>query len=248
MRGILTYHSIDSSGSPVSVHPLTFRRHMEWFASGRVPVVPLERLLQLPPEAHAVALTFDDGFANFAEEAAPLLADSGLPATLFIVSDYVGRTNSWGGAPDPRVPVLPLLDWDALGRVAERGVTLGAHTRTHPHLTRLTPAQAEQQLGGALEHIEEELGCTVGDVSYPYGDVDDTVRSLARRFYARGVTTELRPLDATDDALLLPRLDAYYFQAPGRLENWGTAGFRRHLWLRAQGRRLRTALAGAGTW
>ena len=65
MRAILTYHSIDPSGSPISVSPAAFRRHIEWLASGRVRVVRLEELMRLPAGEDAVALTFDDGFAKF---------------------------------------------------------------------------------------------------------------------------------------------------------------------------------------
>ena len=97
MRAILTYHSIDASASPISVSKEVFASHVEWLATGRVRVTTVDELLRLPDSADAVALTFDDGFENFGEIAAPALARHALPSTLFIVSDYVGRTNAWGG-------------------------------------------------------------------------------------------------------------------------------------------------------
>ena len=75
MRAILTYHSIDSSGSPVSVSEETFRAHARFLGSGRVSVGPLADLPSLPDEEDAVALTFDDGFLNFSMLAMPLLSD-----------------------------------------------------------------------------------------------------------------------------------------------------------------------------
>ena len=96
MRAILTYHSIDDSGSPISVAPEEFRAHVRWLSSGLVRVVPLAELVTLPPEEEAVAITFDDAFQNFASVAAPLLYEHGLPATLFVVSGRVGRDNAWG--------------------------------------------------------------------------------------------------------------------------------------------------------
>ena len=56
MRAILTYHSIDESGSPISVAPAAFRRHVEWLASGRVRVVSLEEIVRLNDAVDAVAL------------------------------------------------------------------------------------------------------------------------------------------------------------------------------------------------
>jgi peptidoglycan/xylan/chitin deacetylase (PgdA/CDA1 family) len=246
MRAILTYHSIDRSGSPISVAPEEFRRHAAWLASGRVRVLPLADLAELAPDADAVALTFDDGFANFASEAAPLLAAHGLPATLYVVAGHVGGDNAWGGQSDPRVPRLPLLDWPALGRLAEQGVELGAHTRTHPHLTRVDADALEDELAGAAEAVRAETGRMPKSIAYPYGDVDARVAAAAGRRFGLGVTTELRALAAGEDSLRLPRLDMFYLRAPGRLEAWGTPRFAQRLWLRARARGLRALLSTVG--
>jgi peptidoglycan/xylan/chitin deacetylase (PgdA/CDA1 family) len=84
---------------------------------------------------------------------APLLKEYSLPATVFIVAGQVGRTNAWGGRADPRIPTLPLLGWERLALLGERGVRLGAHTMTHPHLTKLPPHALEDELAGAAELI-----------------------------------------------------------------------------------------------
>jgi peptidoglycan/xylan/chitin deacetylase (PgdA/CDA1 family) len=110
MRAILTYHSIDESGSAISISESVFRGHVSWLARGGVRVVSLDALMRLPADANAVALTFDDGFVNFGDIAAPLLADHGLPSTLFVVSDAVGKTNRWPGRADRGIPELPLLN------------------------------------------------------------------------------------------------------------------------------------------
>ena len=249
MRAILTYHSIDPSGSPISVAPEEFRSHVGWLAAGRVKVVPLAELLALPAEQDAVALTFDDGFVNFAEVAAPLLRDHGLPATVFVVSGHAGGSNAWGGRTDPRVPTLPLLDWEALGRLTEAGVTLGAHTRTHPHLTTVPVTRRSEELLGAAATIQERTGQRPEQFAYPYGDLDAGVVEAVRPVYRLAVTTELRALRASEDAVQLPRLDMFYLRAPGQLEGWGSARFSRTLWLRAQARRARSTLAAVlGGW
>ena len=69
MKAILTYHSIDPSGSPISVSPDAFEAHVRWLSTGRVRVVPLEELGQLSADVDAVAITFDDGFENFSTHA-----------------------------------------------------------------------------------------------------------------------------------------------------------------------------------
>jgi peptidoglycan/xylan/chitin deacetylase (PgdA/CDA1 family) len=246
MHAILTYHSIDASDSAISVTPEAFRRHVEWLAAGRVRVVPLAELAGLPEETDAVALTFDDAFANFGEVAAPLLKEHGLPATLFVVSDHVGGTNAWGGQDDPRVPTLPLLGWEALGRLQEDGITLGGHTRRHPHLTRLGAQELEDELCGSTERIQAETGRRPEEFAYPYGDLNDEVAAATGRVYARAVTTELRVMGRGEDPLRLPRLDMYYLRGPGQLEAFGTARFAGNIWMRAQARRVRAALGTLG--
>jgi peptidoglycan/xylan/chitin deacetylase (PgdA/CDA1 family) len=249
MRAILTYHSIDPSGSPISVSPEEFRSHVLWLASGRVKVVPLADLLALPGEQDAVALTFDDAFENFGGIAAGLLRDHSLPATLFVVAGHVGGNNAWGGRSDGRVPTLPLLDWDRLGRLTEGGVTLGAHTRRHPHLTRLSAAERSDELLGAAAEIRERTGHAPEQFAYPYGDLNPEVVEAVRPVYRLAVTTELRMLRAAEDAVQLPRLDMFYLRAPGRLEAWGSARFSSTLWLRAQARRARSTLSAViGGW
>ena len=246
MRAILTYHSIDSSGSPVSLSEEVFRAHVRFFGSGRVSVVPLADLPSLPDDKDAVALTFDDAFLNFMSSALPPLSHLGFPATIFVVSDAVGGTNAWGGRESPGIPTLPLMDWRDLEAVRNAGFEIGAHSRRHPDLTALAPAQLEDETAGCVERICSELGQRPRRFAYPYGAVNDAVARVARDVFAQSVTTELRLLAPADDPALLPRLDAWYFRRIGDLENWGSPAFRRRLWVRAQGRRVRALMTTGG--
>lgn len=248
MRAILTYHSLDSSGSPISMPPEAFRRQLEWLRQEQVNVVRVDELLMLPAAADAAALTFDDGFANFATEAWPLLREFGHPATLFVVTGHVGKDNRWqGGSGDAGIPVLPLLDWDALARLREAGVTLAAHTRSHPRLTTIDVTEVKAELSGPVEEMERRLGVRPDGLAYPYGNVNARIAAVANGTYRWGCTTEFRPLGPGENPLLLPRLDAWYFRNPARLGRWGSPGFRAWIWGRRQGRRLRASLGAAVT-
>lgn len=242
MRAILTYHSIDESGSPISISEAVFRSQIAWLAKGHVKVVSLEALMRMPTSANAVALTFDDGFVNFGDVAAPLLADHGLPATLFVVTDAAGRTNRWNGRPGRGVPELPLLNWESLRRLAEQGVELGAHTRTHPDLTRTPHEQLQDEILGSGDRIQVETGRAPTAFAYPYGAISDAAVGIVASRFAWGCTTEMRSVGANEARALLPRLDMYYLREAGQLERWGTIRFRCHLSLRASARRVRRGL------
>lgn len=241
MRGILAYHSIDDSGSVISIPPGLFSKQAEWLASGEVQVVPLEDIQRSPPESHSVAVTFDDGFANFASVAWPELRERQLPVTLFVVADYVGRTNNWN--PDSNIRPLPLLGWDELGRLAEEGVTLGSHTRTHPDLTRLDASRMEDEVAGSTERIHRETGVRPQTFAYPYGRHNLSVAETVSRVYESACTTELRFVQASDPTHLLPRIDMYYCRRHGKLETWESTGFRSYIAVRHLLRRVRSKLA-----
>ena len=245
LRAVLTYHSLDDSGSPISIEPASFAAHARWLASSAVRVVALETLVREvrggDDAGDAVALTFDDGFANFGEHAAPLLAELGLPATVFVVSAHAGRTNAWGGTPDDGIPTLPLLDGQALGRLSECGIALGGHTRTHARLDALSGAALEDEIAGGAEDMVAQLGRRPTAFAYPYGATShDATRCVGRHFEV-GVTTQFLPLGTGDDAVLLPRLDAYYFRRPDGLRHWGSVRFRAYLRVRATARAARAA-------
>lgn len=242
MRAILTYHSVDGSGSAISIDETAFRAHVAWLASGAVRVVPLGTITNGSAADDVVALTFDDAFRNFAEVAWPLLRERALPVTLFVVSEHAGGTNAWGGRDAAGIPTLPLMDWEALGRVAEEGVMLGAHSRTHADLRRLDADRLADEVAGSADALAARTGRRPAAFAYPYGSVDARVALAAARSYGQGCTTALRELAPADDPLQLPRLDACYLRDPGRLAGWGTASFRRYLRLRSGLRQVRAAL------
>ncbi len=241
MRAILTYHSIDPSGSPISCHPDAFDRHVSWFSSGRVKVTTIDELMTLPPSADAVAITFDDAFVNFRDLAAPKLLAHGIPVTVFVPTDHAGGTNAWRGTREPGIPALSILDWSALVRLQRNGVALGAHSRTHPDLTRISSAQLENELRGSAEIIERETGTRPTSFAYPYGRFDGRAEALVSAVYRFGCTVDFRLLDGHAAASSLPRLDTYYLQQPGRLETWGTPAFARFVMVRRRLRRIRRA-------
>jgi peptidoglycan/xylan/chitin deacetylase (PgdA/CDA1 family) len=246
MKAILTYHSLDTSGSPISVTPDAFARHVRWLASGAARVIPLSEIATHAGDEDVVAITFDDAIDNFASVAVPLLTEHALPVTVFVVSGHAGGTNAWSHGADVGIPRFQLLGWDSLGRLRERGVTLGAHTRSHPHLTQQDAAELVDEIAGCADDIERFTGFRPTTFAYPYGSVNAAVANGTRRHYECACTTRLAMVTATDDPMWLPRLDAFYFQKPGTLESWGSPRFRAYVGARAFARRVRSGLRSVG--
>jgi peptidoglycan/xylan/chitin deacetylase (PgdA/CDA1 family) len=246
MRAILAYHSVDDSGSPVSIAEPAFRRHVSWLATRGPRVVGVRELLRLPPHESAVALTFDDGFSNFGTLAWPVLRDHGLTATVYVPTDHAGGTNAWGNRSAPGIPTLPLLGWADLERLAQEGVRLGSHTCTHPHLTALSTAVLQEELERSANQLQARIGVRPDGLAYPYGSYDRRVSAAAAALYDHAVTADLRLLGAADDRHVLPRVDMYYLRANDLLAAWGTTRLRLYLGARAGARRVRTLMQAAG--
>lgn len=210
-RAILTYHSLDDSDSVISTRPGVFRRHMLSLAERRIPVAPLDRVLD---GEDALAITFDDGYRNFVDEALPILTELRFPAAVFVVTSHCGRVNSWDRAAD--VPALPLMDWDALRALPPGLVSLGSHGSAHLDLTRLTQPALRAELRESRHEIERQTGRAATQFAYPYGRWNQAVVEAARGEYALAVTTSLGYLPESPDPYRLPRIDAYYARSLAR--------------------------------
>ncbi len=138
---VLTYHSLDDTGSVISTSPVVFRDQMMLLRERGFRAVSLADLFSYwedgsQPE-RIVALTFDDGFRNAAQYAAPVLCELGFRATLFALPGLCGRENTWRGQL-PGIPKLPLLSWAELAELARSCFEIGSHGLTHRDLTVLS--------------------------------------------------------------------------------------------------------------
>ena len=207
---ILTYHSLDASGSVISIRPEAFREQMESLAETGARVAPLHAVCETPG---AIALTFDDGFRNFFEHAFPVLQRFRFPATVFIVSGYCGQQNNWPSQPKNNgIPAADLLRWSEVEELARAGIEIGAHTVTHPRMSLLSPQETEEELLRCRAAIEDRIGSPVRSFAYPYGESTPEVRAAVRRHFQWACGTRLSYLSPDSEAVDLPRIDMYYLQ------------------------------------
>ena len=240
---ILTYHSLDDSGSVISVSPPAFRAHMQALRDKGFSGIALGRLLDgwegrapLPPRP--VVLTFDDAFRSFADTARPVLEGARFGATVFAVAGRCGGTNDWPGQL-ARVPRLPLLSAADLRDAAAAGFEIGSHGLTHAALDGLSPAEAEREVVGSKRALEDALGRPVEVLAYPYGRSGAAVRVLAAAHYRASCGVQMAAARAGHDRHALPRIDVYYLRRPGVFRTLGTPLGRGYLAARAWARRLR---------
>jgi peptidoglycan/xylan/chitin deacetylase (PgdA/CDA1 family) len=195
---VLMYHNIaDPPGgkAPLGLYvpPGMFRFQMWYLKAAGFRVVPLSYVLSFIEGNHSekklVALTFDDGYQDFFENAYPVLVRYRYPSTVFLVSDLIGRENSW--EKDPRMGGRRLLDWGAIHEIKKKGVSFGSHSRTHPFLSGLSSETAKDEIYNSKAHLEERLQLPVDSFCYPYGDYDArAVEMVKGAGYTLAVTTK----------------------------------------------------------
>jgi peptidoglycan/xylan/chitin deacetylase (PgdA/CDA1 family) len=176
---ILTYHYIraynnpnDQLGIGLSVSPTEFKAQMDWLKTAGGHPVTLAQVMAainggpaLP--SHPVVLTFDDGYADFATAAAPVLVADGFVGTDFVVSGFMGRPRYMSEA--------------QVQQVSAEGMVIGAHTETHVELTAVSLATAWEQISGSKKALEQLLGEPILDFAYPYWAYNTAIAGLVAK-------------------------------------------------------------------
>jgi peptidoglycan/xylan/chitin deacetylase (PgdA/CDA1 family) len=242
---ILTYHSIDFSGSVVSCAPEEFADQMTYLSdegfrgvSLREAVTHRQRHDSWPEKS--VALTFDDGFANFYERALPVLVKHNFAATVFVISGHVNGLNDWA-APPAALGKQEMLSWRQTAELVASGIEVGSHTRTHPDLRRCGLEKARLEMNESRKEIEDHLGSKVESFAYPYGGMSPALRTLAANEFSAACTTQLRRANS-DPLESLPRIDMYYISSQHKLQRLLNGDLDRYLTVRSVGRTIRGAL------
>jgi peptidoglycan/xylan/chitin deacetylase (PgdA/CDA1 family) len=140
-----------------------------------------------------VFLTFDDGFADFATTAAPLLHKYGMTGIDYVVSGFIGSPN--------------YMTADQLRQVETLGVHIGAHTVHHAPLAKQPANRLAPEIAGSKAELERVLGHPVQDFAYPFGSHSPAVEAAVKAAgFRSAVTTEYGWRQSTATPFALPRL------------------------------------------
>ena len=178
----MMYHGIGGLDG-VSVESLQSQLAM---LKARKRVVPLAEAVQMlgqPAARDVAAITFDDGYRDFAELAMPALSALRLHATLFVPGAWLGQTNRWDAGCAAERSILTGRELQELDPTL---VTVGAHGLTHRRLTRLDAATLHDETALARKILEDACGRAVTLFAYPHGQSDDFDTVAERAVEAAG--------------------------------------------------------------
>ena len=119
-----------------------------------------------------MVLTFDDGWKTQYSDAFPVLQQLHLTATFFIFSQPIGRDRGY-------------MTWPEIKELQAAGMTIGAHSRTHPKLTDASVSLTDE-VSGSRQDLQRNLGTAPDLFAYPYGARDDRTAAAVRAAGFRG--------------------------------------------------------------
>ncbi len=169
---VVAFHRVEEAveaddGLTISVR--MFERHCRFFRR-HFRVVPLRDIVEKLEEGRRLdrelAITFDDGYRDNFEAAAPILV-----------------VPWWDRERNVR---YPWMTWDEVRALHRKGFAIGAHTLTHADLGKLSGAEAQREVAGARVELEREIGAAVDLFAYPYGGRDNLTEANRELVKAAG--------------------------------------------------------------
>ena len=172
---ILMYHSIDrvsDKNDRMSVSPDVFERQMKFLRDNKYNVIPLDKAVSYikegkRPPAKTISITIDDGYSNNFTNAYPVLKKYNLPATIFVITNLVGKEG--------------FMTWDEIKEMSDSGlIDIESHTKNHHWLQHLDDGTLEDELKGSKDILEHRLGKPVRYLCYPMGNYDERVKRFTK--------------------------------------------------------------------
>lgn len=204
---VLMYHRIDDLGSDEVKSPLLrdltvpvkdFDEQIKYLVEQDFAVLSIRdvenaQLNNLPLPKKSVVITMDDGYRDNFENAFPILQKYGIPATIFVVTSMIDKSNH--------------LSWDQILQMNNKPVNYGSHTIHHYDLTTLPLTKLDDELILSKQTLENKLPEKITSIAYPSGEFNDLVTQRTKQAgYISGWKKGGGPVQPGNNMYLLPRI------------------------------------------
>lgn len=218
---IIMYHRVVDSPDEVGVHGTyvtkeLFKKHMQVLKDNGYRTVTFKELAEdhlltkrFDKGNKFVVLTFDDGYEDNYRVMFPILKEFGAKAVIFLLSE--SKYNEWD-VNNPHNPEkrFDLMSEEQVKEMAAYGVEFGAHTKTHPYLSSLPIEEAREQIVQCKQKLEQTYGQPFITFAYPYGDLNDEVKSEVRKAgFTFAVSTDSGEINVDSDLFQIRRIGIF---------------------------------------
>ncbi len=187
---ILAYHKIHNNFDLgiTRISPDQFENQIKYlFQSGFQTISLYEYIKNKTYDEKKIIITFDDGYESVFEHAFPVLSKYKFTATLFVITEFIGKLNKW----DYNSGIIKSrhCNWEQIQRLISAGWEIGSHTTSHRSLTTLAKQKIWYELKNSKNLLENKIQKPVNVISYPFGKFDHRVIECAKKAgYLAGCT------------------------------------------------------------
>ena len=218
---IIMYHRVVDSPDEVGVHGTyvtkeLFKKHMQVLKDNGYRTVTFKELAEdhlltkrFDKGNKFVVLTFDDGYEDNYRVMFPILKEFGAKAVIFLLSE--SKYNEWD-VNNPHNPEkrFDLMSEEQVKEMAAYRVEFRAHTKTHPYLSSLPIEEAREQIVQCKQKLEQTYGQQFITFAYPYGDLNDEVKSEVRKAgFTFAVSTDSGEINVDSDLFQIRRIGIF---------------------------------------
>lgn len=204
---VLFYHSLDESGSILSVGEDNFLKQIKYLVERGYSSLSISEFKECLKSGNfpkkRILITFDDGYKNNIG-AVKVLKKFNFSAVIFVATNFIGKFNDFCKEDVPRLPMLTREDILYLSKM---GVEFGAHSHTHRNMTDLTGQEIASEIKESKLILQEQVGKPIDYFCYPRGKANDDISSeLARQEFKIAFLSKTGVVSRNTSPYFLPRL------------------------------------------
>ena len=170
------YHKFGVSKYPsTSVTIDQFDNHLKELSKTKYSVEPVEFIIDTIindgdlPE-NTIGISIDDADKSFYEVGWPKFKEMGFPVTLFVNTSTIHENNK------------NYLNWDQIRELVNEGVSIGAHSHSHYHMSDLSIDEVKDEIEISNNIFLRELGSIPSLFAYPYGETNEEIINLLKEY------------------------------------------------------------------
>jgi len=202
---VLVYHSIDNNNSNLSLAIDIFEKQLNYLNRIGFNTVSFDKIDE--NKKKQIIITFDDGYKDVLKFALPILKKYNFTAICFLVSNMIGKQNSWDSLRHDFTP-KNLMDTDDINEWINNGMYIGSHSHNHYDLTKLKKSELYKDLDFSKKTLEDKFGKKINNFCYPFGKVNKSVYDAVKKKFKTAVTINRSRYETNKhNLLLIPRID-----------------------------------------
>lgn len=184
---VLCYHSIGNSGWRFATKTKDFKEQAT-FLSSKYKIVSMEQLLS--SKKGGINISFDDGYIDVLGNAAPILEQKKLVATMFVLGDPA-NVNRQAIEND-----LLLMSYKQVEKLHKMGWEIGYHTKTHSDLIDMDDFMLKKEIVDGKKELEKKLKLKLRYFAYPKGTYSASIISFVEKAgFENAFTVDGRPVN-----------------------------------------------------